>query len=77
MSLTATARRIAHAIAAGFTPPSGVLDEDVLEELYADGQVDGTDRAYCPAHRRVTAHALHTDGSQSCHDCGHRLNGAS
>jgi hypothetical protein len=75
--LTATARRLVAAIRAGFTPPSGITDEDVLEQLRADGDLDGTDRAYCPVHRRVTAHALHTDGSQTCLDCAHHLAGAS
>ncbi|MFF5001753.1 hypothetical protein ACFY3G_02900 [Streptomyces phaeochromogenes] len=77
MPLTFTARRLVDAIVAGFTPPSGVTDEGVLEQLLADGEIDGADRAYCPAHKAITAHALHTDGSQSCIDCNHTLNGAS
>lgn len=78
MKLIAAARRIATAV---LTPPAplghGLLDEDELEQLLADDQVDGADFAHCPAHQAVTAHALHTDGSQSCIDCSHTLNGAS
>lgn len=57
--------------------PRPVLEDDCLDQLLADGEIDGTDFAYCPAHKRVTAHALHTDGSQTCWDCGTNLNGAS
>ncbi|MGI3230596.1 hypothetical protein ACRJ4B_49930 [Streptomyces sp. GTA36] len=57
--------------------PVPVLDDGHLDQLLADGEVDGTDFAYCPVHKRVTAHALHTDGSQSCWDCNTTLNGAS
>ncbi|MEW2567687.1 hypothetical protein [Streptomyces sp. NPDC047070] len=59
------------------TPKHGVLDEAELEQLLADGLLDGADFAHCPAHQAVTAHALHTDGSQTCIPCGHTLNGAS
>ncbi|WP_314411423.1 hypothetical protein [Streptomyces sp. DSM 40484] len=76
--LLAAARRITAAV---LTPPAapvhGLLDEDELEQLLADGLLDGADFARCPAHQAVTAHALHTDGSQTCIPCGHTLNGAS
>ncbi|MFE9684128.1 hypothetical protein [Streptomyces sp. NPDC006285] len=66
------------ALLALFTAPKhGLLDEDELEQLLADDLLDGADFARCPAHRAVTAHALHTDGSQTCIPCGHTLNGAS
>ena len=51
--------------------PAGLLDDEVLEQLLADGEIDGADFAYCPRQDRVTAHSLHTDGSQSCIDCTH------
>ncbi|MCX5601565.1 hypothetical protein OOK29_25785 [Streptomyces phaeochromogenes] len=44
--------------------------------MLADGEIDGADRAYCPAHQAIKGHLLHTDGSQSCVDCTHTLNGA-
>ncbi|GGX99037.1 hypothetical protein [Streptomyces fructofermentans] len=63
-------------------PPArsfGLLDEGVLEQLLADGEitdVGGLEYAHCPAEQTVTAHVVHTDGSQSCIDCGHTLNGS-
>lgn len=79
---TATARRIAAAVTTVLAPPAPTYgtDEDELEQLLADGQLEsvgGIEYAHCPAHQTVTAHALHTDGSQSCIDCSHTLNGAS
>ncbi|MEL3949479.1 hypothetical protein [Streptomyces sp. LNU-CPARS28] len=44
-------------------------DDGLLEQLLADGEIEAMDRAYCPVHERVVAHALHTDGSQTCWDC--------
>ncbi len=76
--LIAAAYRITAAILApAAVPGHGLLDEGELEQLLADGQVDGADRAYCPAHQAYTGHLLHTDGSQTCIPCGHTLNGAS
>lgn len=80
--MRATARRLVAAVTAALNPPArgqahGLLDEDQLEQLLADGEIDGADFAYCPGHQAVTAHALHTDGSQSCLGGDHTLNGAS
>lgn len=46
------------------------VDPDVLEQLLADGEVDGLEYAYCPQQGRTTAHAMHADGSRRCWDCG-------
>lgn len=70
------ARRLALATTAALMTPRthGVLDEDELEQLLADGQAEATDYAYCPFEQHVTAHALHADGSQSCRNGHHHLN---
>lgn len=72
-----TARRLAHAAVTVLktSRTHGITDENQLEQLLADGQVDGVDRDYCPNQRVYTGHLLHTDGSQSCLDCGHTRNG--
>ncbi|MGW3410295.1 hypothetical protein [Streptomyces sp. NPDC000888] len=72
-----TTRHAVRAIAAGCTPSSGITDEQVLTQLLAVGAAATAGLDFCPIHQRVTAHALHTDGSQSCIDCTHRPNGAS
>lgn len=77
MTLTSIVRRATRALTGGSAPTHGITDEAALEQFLAEGEVDGADFAYCPVHQRVTAHALHADGSQSCIDCRHTLNGAS
>lgn len=73
-----TIRRLVAALTAPADASTyGITDEDELEQLLADDLLDGADFAHCPAHQAVTAHALHTDGSQTCIDCSHTLNGAS
>ncbi|MEV0441858.1 hypothetical protein AB0I84_06105 [Streptomyces spectabilis] len=49
--------------------PEERLADGWLEQLLADGEVEALDFAYCPAHQRVVAHALASDGSQTCWDC--------
>ncbi|WP_405924902.1 hypothetical protein [Streptomyces sp. NBC_00035] len=68
MTPAATAR----AIAAGSTPASGITDEQVLTQLLTVGAAATAVLEFCPTQQRTTAHALHTDGTQSCIDCTHR-----
>lgn len=46
------------------------FDPDALEQLLADGGIDGVEYALCSEQGRTTAHALHPDGSLTCWHCG-------
>ncbi|WP_030569712.1 hypothetical protein [Streptomyces aureocirculatus] len=56
-------------------PARDAPDDGWLEQLLTDGEIEGADRAYCPVHQRVTAHAQHPDGTETCVDCRIRLTG--
>ncbi|MFE9127018.1 hypothetical protein ACFYOF_16635 [Streptomyces sp. NPDC007148] len=48
-----------------------VLDEQVLEELLAAGELVANESAPCGGRcRRTTFHAMHRDGSRTCWTCG-------
>ncbi|MCX4609497.1 hypothetical protein [Streptomyces mirabilis] len=52
------------------SPGTGVLEAAEPYGAFVAGQADAAEFHYCPAEFRVTAHAVHADGTRHCWHCG-------
>lgn len=57
------------------SPPAGPSPDAGLAALVAGGRADSLDYAHCPREKRIRPHAVHTDGSRRCWECGHHSTG--
>ncbi|MGW2951603.1 hypothetical protein [Streptomyces eurythermus] len=51
------------------SPGTGALEDFEPFSAFEAGEVETAEFHYCPAELRVTAHAVHADGSRRCWHC--------